>query len=144
MFEYINSATNAVFTQFFSLTKQDIPLASPEQYRANANAANAAQAALRKTSVILAATPASAPSSPGFSPVKGSSSTSAAVVVGAAVPTGLTSTGKASTMPPPISAPTPAPIALITSSNSINRPAQGNSTDAAIASLGKSYKGTFV
>jgi subtilisin-like proprotein convertase family protein len=137
-FEYINSATNAVFSQAFYLTKQDIPLTAPEQYRANVGA----QAALQRTSVILANTPASPPSGPAFSPVTGTNSTSAAVVVGATVPTGLTSTGKTNTRPP-IPVPTPAPVVVITPGTSVNRPAQ-DTTDSALASLGKSYQGTFI
>ncbi|HWE35140.1 MAG TPA: Ig-like domain-containing protein, partial [Isosphaeraceae bacterium] len=145
-FEYINSATGAVVTHHFTLTSGDIPLTAPEPYRAAANAAGAggAQAAFLKAGAFLAAAPAS--SSGSATPAAagtGTGSTAAAVVVGATVPTGLTSTGKTSTLPPaPV--PTPAPITLITSGNSVNRPAQGDATDSAIASLGQSYKGTFI
>jgi hypothetical protein len=141
--EYINSATSQVVTHHFTLTSGDIPLTAPEMYRAASFAAGGAQAALQKAGAFLAVTPASSPGSAAPAAVAaGSSSAAAAVVVGATVPTGLTSTGKTSTRPP-IPVPTPAPVTVITSGSSINRPAQ-DTTDSAIASLGKSYKGTFV
>ena len=139
-FEYINSTTNAVYTQFFSLTKTDIPLTAPEQFRA---AANAAQAALRKAGSSLAIAPGSTTSAPAISAGTGTGATAAAVVLGATVPNGLTSTGKTNTLPP-VPVPNPAPVVVITPGTSINRPAQGSSTDSAIATLGKSYNGTFI
>ena len=139
--EYINSATNQVVMHHFTLTSGDIPLTAPEMYRAAAYAAGGAQAALQKAGAFLAVAPASSPGSAAPAAVAAGSAASA-VVVGATVPTGLTSTGKTNTLPPaPV--PTPAPITLITPGNSINRPAQ-NTTDSAIASLGKSYNGTFI
>jgi subtilisin-like proprotein convertase family protein len=144
-FEFINSATNQVVTHHFTLTGGDIPLAAPEGYRAAAYAAGGAQAALRQAGAFFAtaAAPASSPGSATPAAVAaGSNSAASAVVVGATVPTGLTSTGKANTLPP-IPVPSPAPVTVITSGSSINRPAQ-DTTDSAIDSLGKSYNGTFI
>ena len=65
-----------------------------------------------------------------------------AVVVGAPAPSGSTSTGKASPLPTTGSIIKP-PSILVSTSGSTSRPAQGDATDSAIASLGKSYNGLF-
>ncbi len=134
-YEYINSATNQVLTHHFTLTSGDIPLTAPESYRAAASASAGAQAAFQKAGVVLAVAPASSTgSATPAAAAAGTGSAAAAVVVGATVPTGLTSTGKASTLPP-VPVPTPAPIVLVTTGSSVTRPAQDDATDAAIASL---------
>ena len=132
-YEFINSATNQVVVHPFSLTKGDIPLTSPESYRAAASAVGGAQAAFQKAGVVLANAPALSSSS--VTPAAAAAgSAAAAVVVGATVPTGLTSTGKTNTLPP-VPVPTPAPIVLVTTGGSVTRPAQDDATDSAINSL---------
>ena len=146
-YEYLNSATGAVRTQVFFATSQDIPPGSPYQYRAAANTAapgfTTAGAILGGSGAGGAATPALAGggSSGGSSAGVASASASAALVIGAPVPAGSTSTGKASTLPTGTVLKAP-PIVFTTSAGSA-RPAQGDATDSAIASLGKSYNGLF-
>ncbi len=143
-YEYINSTTGQVYTQAFFLTHTDIPPQSPYQFRA---AADSAAPGFRLAGVVAPA-PAVPPAPGGGSITKiggsggSGSASSAAVVIGTPVPAGSTSTGKASTLPTGTITKVP-PIVLTTPSTGSARPAQ-DTTDSAIASLGKSYNGLFV
>ena len=126
-FEYFNTSTNKFATQAFFLTKGDIPLTAPESYRA----AVGATPSFRTAGAFLA-TPAGTASAPGSVAPASTGKATAAVVVGASAPTGLTSTGKATALPP-APAPSPAPVILITSGSSASPgPPSGDATDEAI------------
>jgi subtilisin-like proprotein convertase family protein len=131
-FEFVNSKTGTVTVAPFYLTKGDIPLAAPEQFRA----AVGASASLRVANAFLVASPGS--SSGSASSGSGTSTSTgaarAAVIVGATVPTGLTSTGKTNTLPP-VPVPSPAPTLVVLSGTGSSRPAQGDATDDAISSM---------
>ena len=134
MYEYINSTTGQVVTSPFHASNGDIPPGAPVQYRVAAYAAGATASA-QKGSGFLAIAPGASSATPSLATAPTSSGATPAVILGATVPTGLTSTGKTSTLPPaPAPSPTPA-VALITVANSITRPAQGDVTDEAIASM---------
>ena len=137
--EYQNSATGQFALPTFALTLNDIALTAPEQYRAAADVA--AQPAFRTAGAFLAVAPGSTGSGSSTSSSSGQVA-KAAVVVGAPIPNGSTSTGKTSTLPA-VPVATPPPIILVNSGSSTGRPAQ-DATDSAIDSLGQSYNGLFI
>ena len=143
-YEYINSSTGAVFTQSFYRTGRDIPPNAPYQYRAAANTAAPTFTGGFPGGfggVTNSASPALATA--GGSGGSSSGAATASVVIGAPTPAGSTSTGKSSTLPTATILKPPS-ILLSSSSSGSSRPAQDDTTDSAIASLGKSYNGLFL